>query len=245
MSFLINPYSTAAGAGVGGSGLALWLAAWKETGLSNNDAMVTLTDWSGNGRDFTQATSGNRPLYQTSVLNSQPGFYFDGVNDFVEASVFLSGDCELFAVLKTADTGSSNWGAYKFDGNTLASHISFFGTIHSSFGGTNRINYIPSPGSLMTAGFVHQVTGVAGSGNFHIYENGNNDRAAGTQTISWGTNRHLVGASSNVADASSITNYYKGHFLEVLIYNTQRTTAERNAILADFNTRYGISVTNF
>ncbi|HYJ46051.1 MAG TPA: LamG-like jellyroll fold domain-containing protein, partial [Pyrinomonadaceae bacterium] len=226
--------------------LALWLAAWKETGKSNGDRLSQLTDFSGNGHHFTQATSANQPRFDTNVLNSQPGFFFDGAAYFVEIAKFLgSTTAELYMVLKTFDTGSSNWGAYKFDGATLASHITFFGTLHTAFGGTNRVNYIPSPSSILTSGFVHQV--VVNSG-ITVYENGNNAKVSGAQPVDWGSGtspRHLIGASSSNANGSGTSNFYKGHILEVLIYTGARSTAQRNALLADFNSRYGISVTNF
>lgn len=245
-SFLINPYGTGGAPGGVTSGLALWLAAWKES-FANNDPVATLTDWSGNGRHFTQSSASLKPLFKTGVLNSQPGIFFDGSDDFLECAAFMSGSAaEMFMVVKCFDTGSSNWGGYKLDGNTLATHLTFFGTLHSSFAGTNRINYIPSPSSILTAGFIHQP--VVASGTLTLYENGNVNKVSGSQTVSWysgATPRHLMGASSTNANGSGQSNYFKGHILEVLLYQGARTTAERNAILAALSSRYGISYTSF
>lgn len=54
---------------------------WTNPGDGN--AVTTWDDASGNGRDVTQGTAANRPLYRASVagLNNQPALDFDGTND--------------------------------------------------------------------------------------------------------------------------------------------------------------------
>lgn len=227
--------------------LILWLAAWKETGFVNNDPMATLTDFSTAGHNFAQSTAGSKPLYQTGILNSQPGFFFDGTDDFVNAAAFMSGDAEMYMVLKCASTGEAN-GAYKFDGGTDANHISFFGTVYSSFGSASRFSYTPSPSSNLTNGMIHQIQALTGTNNWIIYENGNVVKSTQSPTQQWSggsSPKHLIGASSTVANGSTQSNWFHGHILEFRIYSSQRSTAQRNAILADFNSRFGISVTNF
>lgn len=227
--------------------LTLWLAAWKETGFADNDPMATLTDFSSSGHNFTQATSGKRPLYKTGALNSQPGFYFDGTDDWVSCAAFMSGDAEAYFVLKCDDATGAR-GAYKFDGGTNANHITFFGTIYSSFGSASRFSYTPSSGSVVTSGFIHQIQAKVGTSNWIVYENGNNAKITQSPTQQWSGGSspvHMIGGSSDQANGSSQTNFFKGYVLEVRIYNSPRTTAQRNAILAEFNSRYGISVTNF
>lgn len=49
---------------------------------ANNDPIGFIPDLSGNGFNATQATAGNRPLYQTAGLSSAyPSALFDGTND--------------------------------------------------------------------------------------------------------------------------------------------------------------------
>lgn len=227
--------------------LALWIAAWKETGYANNDPVTGPVDFSSNARTFTQATSGKRPLYQTSVLNSQPGFLFDGTDDYWDIAAFMSGDAEMYAVMKTANNVEFQ-GCYKFDNCTSASHISFVGTVYSAFGGTGRFSYTPSPSSNLTNGFIHQIVAKAGSNEWKMYENGNNNKVTTTNTQGWSggaSPKHLIGASSDQVNGSTQTNFFHGHILEFRIYSSPRSTAQRNAILAEFNSKYGISVTNF
>lgn len=245
--FFINPFL--GNVGPGGGGLALWIAPWKETGFSDGNAMATVTDWSGNGRHFTQAGGTSQPLYKTNILNSQPAIRFDGSNDYVECSAFMSATvAELFAVIRIpTGIGASNWGWQKFSGasgGSAADHFTFFGTGYSTFGGTARTSYGITQATY-EAGMIVHIVAKGGSGNWKWYENGNVPKASQTQTIDWGTGRHMIGASSTNANGSGQSNYFNGWLLEQLIYDGERTTAERNAILADLGTRYGISTTSF
>lgn len=229
-----------------GLSLALHLAPHLESGFADNDAVGTLQDFSGNGRDFTQATSGNKPTFKTGILNSQPAVRFDGTDDFLEASAFMSGDAEMFCVLKIpTGIGSSNWGWQKFSGhNSLSDHFTFFGTAYSTLGGTNRTNYSVNSATAEAGMIVHIVV-KSGTSNWKWYENGNVEKASMTQTIDWGTSRHLVGASSSNSDASSISVYFNGWLLELRIYNGTLDATQRNNVLAELNTTFGISYTSF
>jgi hypothetical protein len=230
--------------------LSLWLAAYKETGFSNNDAMSQLTDFSGNARHFTQGTGSAQPLYQTGVLNSQPGFFFDGSDDYVQCNAFMTGDAEMFSVWKIASLAELK-GAYKFDGGTNANHMSFAGTVYTSFGSNTRYSYSPAVPAVLTNGFIHQIQAKSGSSNYKVYENGANEVISQSPTQQWSGGSspvHLIGASStgaNGSPAGGTNQNYHGHILEFRIYSSPRSTAQRNAILAEFNSRYGISVTNF
>lgn len=224
--------------------LMLWLAPHMES-FADDDAVGTLTDQSGNARHFTQATAANKPTFKTNILNSKPAVRFDGSNDFLEASAFMTGDAEMFAVLKIpTGIGSSNWGWQKFSGATLADHFTFFGTAYSSFGGTNRTNYSVNSATA-EAGLIVHIVAKGGASLWKWYENGNVEKATMTQTIDWGTSRHLVGASSGNSDASSISNYFNGWLLELRIYSGTLNSTQRNNVLTELNSTFGISYTSF
>lgn len=241
-------YSTPGGGGLPtDADLLLWLEARKEIGFSNNDPMATLTDWAAGGNDFVQASGTLQPLYQTGIMNGQPGFFFDGSNDFVECPAFLSGDADVMIVLKKPGSPIANGGFLKFDGNSLASHCLFSGTFYDSMGGGGRAIFTPTSG-VAAAGWVHHIQMKAGASQWIAYENGNTTKATQTQTISWysgATPRHLIGASSDQPNGSTITNYFDGWILALKVWNRILTSAERNAQLAEFQTLYGISFTSF
>jgi hypothetical protein len=224
-----------------------WLAAWKES-YSNADRIGTITDWSGNGRDFTQATAANKPRFDTNVLNGQPGFWFDGSAYFAERNAFLSGNAEMMLVLKIPNPANAMLSGFmKMDGATSASHFAFSGTAYSAWGGTNRTSYTPAQ-ATMEAGMLTHIQCVSGTSNWKWYENGSTLRQSQTQTINWGTGaspKTKLGASSTNSDGSGQSNWFKGWFMELMIWNRQLTTAERNAELAILRSRYGLTLTDF
>lgn len=225
--------------------LQLWLAAYKES-YSNGDRLATLTDWSGNGRDFTQGTAGNKPQFDTGVLNSQPGYFFNGAAYFASATAFMSGDADVMAVLKLPGSQSGN-GFWKFDGATLNSHCLFGGAVYTAMGGTSRFNF-SSLGSIHTNGWIHHIQAKAGSSNWIAYENGNTVKSAQTNTQSWSGGAspvHLIGASSDQTNGSSPGVFFHGWLMELRMWNRVLTSAERNEVLTAWNARYGISVTSF
>lgn len=57
----------------------VWLAARKES-YTNGQVMPTLTDWSGNGAEGTQATVGFRASFATNQINGLPAFNFSRAN---------------------------------------------------------------------------------------------------------------------------------------------------------------------
>lgn len=90
------------------SGLVLWLKAYSITGLSDGDGVATWTDASGLGRNFTQATSGNRPLYKVNIQNGKAIVRFDGSNDYlISTSINALTNKTVFAVVKSGDANSN------------------------------------------------------------------------------------------------------------------------------------------
>ena len=223
--------------------LRLWLAAYKES-YSNGDRIATLTDWSGNGRDFTQSNATNKPQFDTGVLNSQPGYFFNGSAYYASISAFMSGDADVMMVLKIPGSQSGN-GFYKFDGGTNACHCLFGGAIYTALGGSSRFSFSPSS---MTSGYIHHVQAKAGTNNWIVYQNGNSAQSTQTNTQNWSggaSPKHMFGASSDQANGSTQTNWFHGWLMELRIWNRVLSSSERNGVLTAWNSRYGVSVTNF
>lgn len=64
-----------------GVSLVSWLKADAIVGKNDGDAISGWADSSGNGKDATNATGAEQPLYKTSVVNGLPVVRFDGVDD--------------------------------------------------------------------------------------------------------------------------------------------------------------------
>lgn len=225
--------------------LELYLAAWKES-YTNGERIDTLTDWSGNARHFTQGTGANKPQFDTGVLNSQPGYFFNGAAYYASISAFMSGDADVMAVLKLPGSQSGS-GFWKFDGGTNNSHCLFAGAIYTAMGGESRFSF-SSSASIHTDGWIHHIQAKAGSSNWIAYENGNTVKSTQTNVQSWSGGAspvHLIGASSDQANGSSPSAYFHGWLMELRMWNRVLNSTERNEVLTAWNSRYGISVTNF
>lgn len=57
---------------------------------NDGDAVAAFPDVSGYLRSFVQATAGNRPTYNSAVMNGLPGIVFDGVDDYMTGQGVLS-----------------------------------------------------------------------------------------------------------------------------------------------------------
>lgn len=149
--------------------LERWIDTSQFTGFSDNDAIATAADSSGNSNELTQATSGLRPVYKTNIANGLPAMLFEG-----GSAHRLSGDvipCSaatwwcVFQVDSTAagfeivGSGPGN-SYYRFEGDGNG----YFG----AFRGT-RINTYPT--GVPTTGVVI-MTGVSTASTYQIYFNG-------------------------------------------------------------------------
>jgi hypothetical protein len=66
--------------GIPRAGMQVWLQADSITGLTDGQAVSTWSDSSGNGRNATQPTAANRPVYKTNIKNGKPVVRFTGTN---------------------------------------------------------------------------------------------------------------------------------------------------------------------
>lgn len=94
----------------------IWLDA-SQLGLSNGASVSSFTDFSGNGRHFTQGTSANQPVFRSSGINSKGAIESDGVDDFMTLAAFgAQTSWWAFIVLqpRTMAVGKDAWGLADF-----------------------------------------------------------------------------------------------------------------------------------
>lgn len=82
---------------------SVWLAARKES-FSDNDAVTTATDWSGNARHATQDEAGKKPTFKTSAFGSLPTFRFDGGDNLQITSLGIT-TFSVFLVVSNSASG--------------------------------------------------------------------------------------------------------------------------------------------
>jgi len=109
------------------------------SGFSDGNEVGTWTDLSSNGRNATQSTAANRPLYKTGIQGGNPVLRFDGSNDTLATTSFASAtEVTAIQVIK-----ANSWNApteYRFSGghgygisSTLTTGIDFFTITNSAF----------------------------------------------------------------------------------------------------------------
>lgn len=221
------------------SGLYLWN---KGTDVTLSGADVdTFTDKSGNGRDLTVASAGDRPLFNLTGINGQPTADFNGSSHKMQwTGVSFGGDlpsgCEIFVVAQHDDDPASVaseagwWDCGVTGAATLK--VNTDGAIYDGFGSITR-TFTGNPSADLTNAHLYNV--ITQSGEWTSNINGVQHFTTGTNTVGWeGTCRFGVG------DGDS--NWFKGKLAEIIIYNRKLTDPERDTVEAYVSSEYGITI---
>lgn len=190
-----------------------------------------LKDLTGNGRNFTQGTGTQQPLYKTNRLNGKPSILFDGSNDIMQtASVPGAQPMSTYMVHKISgagnqalyimvNVGSTNapalgWrsGEYEMDAATWASCVD-----------TN------------ITGFKQTASIINGASSKFVLD-------AGTvRTVNPGTTASVGGITIG---GGVTTEFLQGEILEMLTYNVAHDPASGDGLLVRqyLNTKYGMGL---
>ena len=203
--------------------LALWLDAGVGLTLSGTD-VTTWADQSGNGRDA--AASGTaRPTFQSGGINGMPAISFNGTtNRMTGPEVLTSGIATVFAVVKFSvidEIGSifeqPNFALYRgFDsGNSSEFRI---------FNGQNLTssNAIPNGTAVL-------LEAVANGASSLLFSNGI-QRASGDAGSSATSGSYEL--ASNAGSPKTMV------IAEILVYNTNLGTTDRQAVESYLNEKY-------
>jgi hypothetical protein len=244
MQFFSFAGTQAAPGGVTGS--SLWVKADVGTGTStDNTAITTWADQSGNSNDVSQGTAANRPLYRSNsanLMNFNPTVSFDGTNDYMDATTFtINGSTNtLFSavrpnvvnvsqnILSFGAVGSNNGGEFRFVNATL------------QYGQNNGAFVSIASGSVLTAGapllFGSSMNNVANGAN--LYQN--------NRTITTGTIGQIPSAANLVSIGSrtiaSRAQFFNGLIPEVVTYNSLLTAVQRQRVNSYLAIKYGTTM---
>lgn len=227
------------------SGLVLWLRG--DRGLFTDtagttpvatagDAVALWKDQSGLGNNYSQSTSGNRPAWQTSVVNSQHIVRFDGSNDTLTGPSFSSLTAgEIFAVVKN-DTDPpviAKSGLWEFGTDANPSHYPFTDSIiYDSFGTTARKKTV-NPAPALTSPRLYNV--VSRSGEWTSFLDGTQIFTTATNTVGFPTTTYI--GSNPTPDR-----FLDGDIAEVILYNKKLSAAEKTNVKAYIAARYGLTI---
>jgi hypothetical protein len=231
--------------------LQIWLDAsdattiFEDTGGTDaaeaDDLVARLSDKSGNGRHFTQSTSGHRPTYKTAVQNGLSVVRFDGVNDWLDLSfsnavtaqtfvaVFLQSGTQGFCRAITqsdASTDHSTTGAYVpiLRNNANAGQFCSY----ADSGARAIVTLAASTFSIMSS--VH-------SGS--VITNRVNGGTAGTYSHSLSKTWTRI----RIGDSTGNDAPFTGDLCEVIICNAALSDANLNSLGGYLATKWGLSWT--
>ena len=219
---------------------SLWLDAADATTITLNSTTVSQwNDQSGNGRNFSQATAGNQPVYSTSALNGKNVVAFTGSNDhfMTAASVLPSGSTagSIFWVQTTeADpsTNSNNLGSLiskDWGGNIYDNHVPYTeGSIYFAGFSTTRPNVGNPSVSLVNPRILsHHST----NGSVAFYIDGTSLYTSASNTFSnTATTKRLGQASSK----------FTGQVAELIVLSNIPTTTDRQLIEGYLAHKWGL-----
>jgi hypothetical protein len=228
----------------GTSGLSLWLDAADSTTLTLSGSNVTQWgDKSGNGRHAVQSTSTRQPTLQLNQQNGLPGIKWDGVDDnltgplpypsdglttlFIVYNVAVaSGDQRIFEVNDYRRNFDSPWSSLSADAFLWMGGATYpANAVYTQIG--------PSTGWRQYA-VIYAGTSSA------LWKNGNSLATSGT-----GANTTPTGTSYVLGNNADGTNggVSSGHIGEVIFYNRNVTSSERQQVEGYLAWKWGMQST--
>jgi RHS repeat-associated protein len=227
------------------NGLKVWLKA-DSLAQASGSAVSQWSDESGNANHATQGTSGNQPVFQTGNLNGKPAVNFDGSNDYLQLpngfNDFSSGATLVVVAKPTAggvsprliDLGSGTGGnnnilLHRYQDGKIRFQLTPSGTVDTATG-TFPLN----ESRLITA--THDGTN-SQSGNAKIYKDGSLSVSGSLPSIANSTRTANTIGKSNWAGEDQ----FQGDIAEILIYNRQLTTIEREQLEAHLAEKYQLA----
>jgi YD repeat-containing protein len=239
---MATPTPTPTPATIPTSGLGLWLKS--DTGVSVSGTAVTgWADQSGNNRTASQGTSANQPALVTNALNGKPAIRFDGTNDFLQATMPISGlqGLTLFVVsaVRDADAPTGPQNATLFWPETAAWGVTYLGAFQGRVNGrmgagqTNNNLLYTRPSNIGSGYTRTSLLHDGPTGTDVLYING---AAVLTQTGKLSTIRHVQNTLWLGQGLSST--YFNGDIVEVLVYTRTLGAADRQQVETYLRQRY-------
>jgi hypothetical protein len=233
------------------AGLQLWLDAADQSTLFDADtggstvtadaAVGRWMDKSGNGRNFTQDTANNRPLWKAAGRNGRGTVQFDGSNDR------LLGDATQYAKTNEPFTAifvhvvDSDAGTYPILFGTKTNQTQNFFWINSSDTVTGGGYHDYGMGSQANFVVTRYTSAARGTWRYVLYDfigsSASTVASYSARANRAGLSRSTSGAyASNTDAAASIgalnngNQPLKGQISEILIYSKVLSAAERSAV---------------
>jgi hypothetical protein len=206
------------------AGMTLWLKAdegtWQDSvggtpAVNDGDVVGVWQDFSGNANHHTQGTTASKPLLKLNVKNGMPGLYFDGSDDYLTGSNVTAYTVCAAVRCQSTPLYMGLWGHSSLD-KSIRRHIDdnySHGGVTADF--APRANY--------------RINGVdtsyIASGNWHVLN------CIGYGQVTW---------PSRISGVVGYPRYWRDYVLEIMIYNSILSLANRQALEGYVNKRYAL-----
>ena len=238
------------------AGLQLWLDAADQSTLFDADtggSIVTADaavgrwmDKSGNGRNFTQDTANNRPLYRAAGRNGRGTLEFDGSNDLLlgDATQYFKSNAPFTAIfVHFVATDAASFPTLMVSKTDLTQNFVMF---ESSFAGYTDYSIGTNSGTART----RYTTAARNAWRYILFDfvgsNPTTDASysgrAGGANLTRSTASAFAGNTTAVSSISSAANPMKGQLSEVLVYSKVLSALERDAVEGYLAWKWGITL---
>ena len=213
-----------------------------------------VTTWSAKGStiyDAIQATSANKPLYKTGIINGKPAVLFDGSNDYLTLDGYADlpktivavvqpvsiGNYKSFFGVKSNDTGP--WDTCLLGSNTTSNRLEW----RIAYGTTSVVSAFKSSSLANGTPIIASMTTNLDSGNINtdIWVNNvvGNSGSVSSQTPNSPDGPSIIGAGYY---NNSIVDYYNIYIAELIFFSTVLSSTDLGIIETEMSTIYGISI---
>lgn len=207
--------------------LLQWVSADALEGVVDGDPVVTWPDRTVNGNDFTQGTAAKWATYKTNILNGKPVVRFDNTNDGYVSALNVTPPFSIFIVYSYRSAVSASRRA--FVGTALNWLIGPYGNFHQLYHGTGFIQGPAVVQNEFVLAHAQQVNSPSNNVAFYVNNTLIGSANPGTEPDNTG-----LGASNPFGEPLN------GDVAEVLVYGTELTSVQRDAVATYLNNKYSI-----
>lgn len=215
------------------AGLKGWWSA-DSLALANNALVSSLTDLSGNGNTFVQATGASQPVFNTAQQNGLPGLTFDGARFMTAPAITSGANFTMFAVHKNTSAASAVRGMIHVGlGNGYSFNTTTFSSRLMQARAAGDLN--DGPFTLVTELWTGQRTSSGPLWTFYV------------NTVNQVITNSTIGMT-NPTTSSTLGKFedgiggfgWVGSVFEILIYDSVLTASERAGVEAYLNGKWAI-----
>ena len=218
---------------------ALWLDAADSSTITLNSTTVSQwNDKSGNGRNFSQATAGNQPVYSTSALNGKNVINFVSTDSLTRAAIPFNdlGNNSLYIVgNRTGRDGQYNV-ACVFSRASTRTRAMLFGYPGSGWGTFTGGEFKSPTGSVSSSYKICEIIADQTANTYSFYQDGTSQGSAGTINVNTVFNDNLCYIGNDQYGSS-----LAGNIAEVIFCNEKNTDADRQKIEGYLAHKWGLT----